>query len=265
MFVAPWLADVGEGLRAQYEAEAEEHRQRSIRSTEEVVTREETGKREEALKQAREEWDRERQQLFVEAHQNQLRAIAKHTAILEEKLRSEFASKMKQTVAEGEKRLREAVERTWLEARAVQDKAVQQARSEERERARLEAERVRGVVAEEKAAEQEQAQLDKDRALDSQRARLEEEKERALQEQRQELGADMQLKLVAQQEDCDLRHAALQAKYKQQMTVTEEVRQDLMNMTELKAEWEERHARLRKEFADFIDKVPGFRAEYILQ
>lgn len=256
---------MGEGLRAQSEADAEERRQRSIRSTEEVVRREETAKREAALEQAREVWERERQQLFVEAHQNQLRAIAKHAGSLEEKLRGEFAAKTKQMAFESENNLREAVEKTWEEARRVEETAVQRARVEERERARVEAERMRGVVAEERAMEQEEALLDKRQALESLDARLEEEKERALEEQQQLLTTDMEQKLAAQQRECEMRYAELQSRHDHQVAVTEQVREELDKMTELKAEWEESHARLRKEFADFIDKVPGFRAEYMLQ
>lgn len=54
------VAAVGEGLRARHEAEAEESKQRAIRSTEEVVRREETEKREKALEEAGGQWERER-------------------------------------------------------------------------------------------------------------------------------------------------------------------------------------------------------------
>lgn len=208
---------------------------------------------------------RERQQLFVEAHQNQLKAIAKHTTILEEKLRSEFAMKTKKLAAENKRQLEHTVERTWVEAGAVRDEAVQQARSEERERALLEAEQMEQVVAEEKMAERKQALLEKDKALESLRVKLEEEKEEALEEQRLELTVELQSKLTALKEECDRKYAELEEKYECQVAETEMVRQELMRTTEQKREWEHKHARLREEFSDFIDKVPGFGADFVLQ
>ena len=258
-------ADVGEGLRARQEAAAEESRQRAIRSTEEVVRREEAEKREKALREAAGRWDKERQQLFVEAHQSQLRAVAKHTGILEEKLRSEFAAKMTRKAAENKTQLEYTVEQTWMEAGTVQDRAVLQARAEERERARQEAERVRGIVAQEKVAERERALLEKDRALESQRVKMEKEKQRALEEKERELTVELQSQLTALRAECDQRYAELQEKYECQVSATELVQQELERETALRAEWEGRHERLRKEFADFIDKVPGFRAEFVLQ
>lgn len=259
------FVEVGEGLRAQHDAVAEENKQRAIRSTEEVVRREEAEKREGALKEARERWAKERQELFVEAHQNQLRAIAKHTSILEEKLRSEFATKMKEVATGNKKRLEHTVEKTWLEAGDIRDEAVLQARAEEREKAVREAERVRETVSEEKAIERQQALLEKDQALMLQQTKLEEEKERALEKQRQELTAEMQSKLTALREECDQKFGEMEKTFKQQVAETELVRQELLRMAEQKADWESRHARLKQEFADFIDKVPGFRAEFVLQ
>lgn len=259
------FVEVGEGLRAQHDAVAEENKQRAIRSTEEVVRREEAEKKEGALKEARERWAKERQELFVEAHQNQLRAIAKHTSILEEKLRSEFATKMKEVATGNKKRLEHTVEKTWLEAGDIRDEAVLQARAEEREKAVREAERVRETVSEEKAIERQQALLEKDQAPMLQQTKLEEEKERALEKQRQELTAEMQSKLAALREECDQKFGEMEKTFKQQVAETELVRQELLRMTEQKADWESRHARLKQEFADFIDKVPGFRAEFVLQ
>ena len=229
------------------------------------MRREEAEKREKALQEATEHWEKERQLLFVEAHQSQLRAIAKHTGILEEKLRSEFAAKMKKKAAENKSQLEYTVEKTWKEAGTVQDKAVLQARSEERERARQEAERVRRRVAEEKMADREQALLEKERALESQRVKLEEEKQRALEEQEGELTVELESQLKALKAECDQRYAELREKYESQVAATELVQQELEKEAAVRAEWEDRYERLRQEFADFIDKVPGFRAEFVLQ
>ena len=256
---------MGEGLRERHAAEAEADRQRAIRSTEEVVRREEAERREKAVEAAREQWARERQQLFVDAHQTQLRAIAKHCGILEAKLRDEFATKLKKVAAEDEKQLKDKVEITWVEAGAIRDAEVQQAKAEERERAEREAERVRGMVAEEKMAERERALLEKDQALYSQQATLEEERDRALEKQRQELTAEFQGKLTVMKEECDKEYSTLQEKYDSQVAETEKSQQELLAMAEQKREWEQKHAQLKREFSDFIDKVPGFKAEFVLK
>ena len=82
---------MGEDLRQQYQAAAEDSKQEAIRCAEEAVRREEEERRQQALAAARKEWQLERQQLFKEAHESQLRAIARQNRILEKKLRQEFA------------------------------------------------------------------------------------------------------------------------------------------------------------------------------
>lgn len=87
---------VGEDLRLQYEAAAEDSKQKAIRCTEEVVRREEEERRQQTLVAARKEWQLERQELFREAHESQLRAIARQNGILEKKLRQEFTDTVAQ-------------------------------------------------------------------------------------------------------------------------------------------------------------------------
>lgn len=258
------LAEVGEGLRGQYEAETEEKRQRSIRSTEEVVRREETEKREKALQEAKEQWDKERQQLFVEAHQNQLRTIAKHAATLEEKLKTGFEAKMKEVTQQHKHELEYKIEKTWIEAEVVQKKMIQEARLEERAHAEQEAERVMMAVAAEKAAERRQAILEKEREMKIQQDTLGIEKEDALVKQKQDLEIEFQKQFISLREECNQRYEELKKEYETQVAKTGEVQEELVKMAELKTEWEEKYARLRMEFADFIDKVPGFKADYIL-
>lgn len=256
---------MGEGLREQCEAEAEDRKQRAIRCTEEVVRREEEEKRERALEAAKEEWARERQQLFVEAHQSQLRAIARHNAILEERLRKEFADKLKEVAEEKRRHLVETVERTWSEANGIREAAVQEAREEEREKAADEARRVRGIVEEEKRAAREQALQELSQALESQQTKMEEEKERALEEQRSQLTTEFEARLREVRTECDEKYRALQEEYGSQLAAGRRLEEELQRVTDERKEWEEKHARLRAEFSDFIDKVPGFRGEFLLK
>ena len=258
-------AGVGEGLRERREAEAEDSKQRAIRCTEEVVRREEEEKRERALEAAKEEWARERQQLFVEAHQSQLRAIARQSAILEERLRKEFADKLKEVAEEKRRHLVETVERTWSEADGIREVAVQAAREEERESAADEARRVREIVEEEKRAARERALQELSQALASQQTKMVEEKERALEEQRSSLSTEFEARLSRVRTECDAKYRALQEEHDSQLTAGRRLEEELQRVTDEKEEWEERHAQLRAEFSDFIDKVPGFRGEFLLK
>ncbi|CAI7995172.1 hypothetical protein GBAR_LOCUS1643, partial [Geodia barretti] len=160
------ILEVGEGLRCMREAEVEQERQKAIRSTEEVVRREETQRRDRELEEARQQWKRERQQLFVEAHQSQLRAVAKHAASLEKELRREFADRTRKMVAEHEAALEAAVKSAWEEAGRAREAAVEEARLEEKGRAKADAERVMEEVAEERRAGKRRAELEKARELE---------------------------------------------------------------------------------------------------
>lgn len=249
----------------RYDAEAEAHRQRSIRSTEEVVRREESRKREGDLEAARKEWVREKQQLYVEAYQNQLKAIAKHSEALEKKLRDEFSETLKEVATESKRRLEEAVKRTWSEADAICDAKVQQARLEEVEKAAREAEKMSEVVAKEKRVARELSLQEKDQALEMQQERLQRERDMAMEVQRSQLTDEFEIQLEKLRTEWETKYASLQEKYDSQVQATANVEEELGIMTKQRSEWEEKYTQIKVEFSDFIDKVPGFRAEFILK
>ena len=257
-------ADVGEGLRQRYEAAAEDARQRAIRSTEEVVRREEEEKRERALEAAKEEWVKERQQLFVKAHDNQLKAIARHSTILEEKLRKEFKETLKGVKEEKERKLLAAVEETWKAAAVVREAAVFEAREEERERAASKAKMESDAVEEDKQLEKERSLQEKMEALEKQRKRDEEVKDAELEKQKSQLVAEYEARLRAVREEGEERCRGLQEEIASLAAALEREKGEVEKVCSEKNEWEEKHSRLRAEFSDFINQVPGFRGDFLL-
>ena len=261
----PSLTGIGEALRQQYEELAEDKRQRTIRSVEEVVRRDEEAKTDKKLSLAKSDWLKERQQLFQEAHQNQLRAIARQNTILETKLRKEFAETLEKTAQEHREHLTREIASTWTQAEAVKREAVERAREEEREGARLEACQVADRVAEEMRENAAMAEEEKQRALSEQHEQLMVEQSRALEVQRQELEERFQDKLSSVCEEYEQKLAEVDAQLEEQQAVCRELENKLGAMTELKENWETKYSNLRAEFSDFIDHVPGFRGEFVLK
>lgn len=240
-------------------------KQKAIRCTEEVVRREETAERERALAAARDEWKKERQELFKEAHQSQLRAIAKHSAILEEKLRNEFAETLMRAQDENRQHLQAMVEATWREAEELKQKAVAEARKEERALAREEAERVAERVVQEKRAAAELAAKEKAHALEELRRHLGNVQESALQDQCRKLERTFEQKLSEESAQYEVKLAELQKQHEEQVAVCQRLEGELEGMTDLKDEWARKHRDLKAAFSDFIDQFPGFRGEFLLK
>ena len=257
--------DIGETLRQEYEVKAEEDKQRAIRCTEEVVRREEAQLREQALAAAREEWKHERQQLFKDAHQSQLRAIAKQTAILEDKLRKEFSERLMKVDEANRQYLEKIVKETWEEAEEVKRKAILETRLEEQSLAREEAGRVAERVMEERGHDKEVAALEKAQALEDQKLRMEEMLEEALKEQQRDLELIFEGKLTEEHTQYKLKLSEVKQQYEEQIGVSEGFARDLADMTAAQNEWEKKHAALKLEFSDFIDQFPGFRGDFVLK
>ena len=229
------------------------------------MRRDEEVKTDKKLSLARSDWLKERQQLFQEAHQNQLRAIARQNAILETKLRKEFAETLEKMAQEHREHLAREMESTWAQAEAVKREAVERAREEEREGARLEACQVADRVAEEMREEAARVEEEKQRALTEQREELMVEQSRALEAQRQELEEQFQDKLSSVCEEYDLKLTEVGAHLEEQQAVCRELEDKLAAMTEQKENWETKYSNLRAEFSDFINQVPGFRGEFVLK
>lgn len=247
------------------EEAAEDSRQRAIRCTQEVVEREESRKREEELSIAREEWKREKQQFFQDAHQNQLRAIARQTAILEEKLKKDFKDHLEQLEHKHGEDLERTVQETWGEAEVVKGRAVSKARSEEQHLADEKAKRVASRVCQEKKREREQAESDKASALQELTRHMQAECGERLAEQQRELDRQHTTRLTEISGEYKERLAELERRLGEEEAENERLRTDLHEMTESRDSWELRYKNLKMEFADFIDQFPGFRAEFILK
>ncbi len=258
-------ADIGEELRQQYEELSEDKRQRTIRSVEEVIRREEAAKAEEKLTAANSEWLKERQVLFQEAHQSQLRAIARQNSILETKLREEFASTLKKLTQKHEETLARKIDNTWAEAEAVKQEAVEEARQEEVYIARVESCKVAATVSEIAQQNNQQAEEDKQEALSEQMELLKLEECRALERQKEELEGQFKDKLADVCDDYECRLGEVGRELDDQRQRVEELAIRLEAMTQLKDSWETKYENIRTEFSDFIDNVPGFRGEFVLK
>ena len=264
LFFFDKFTEIGEKLRNEYEHAVEEDKQKAIRCTEEVVRREETCKREHQLEVARSEWKKERQQLFQEAHQSQLRAIARQNALLEQKLRKEFAETMVVVQSQHREHIEEVKRKTWAEADVVKEKAIEQTRMKEREKAREEARMVAKRVAEEKRKEAELAAAEQTQALQDQREYLEQLHREALDEQARQLQAGFQNETDQVVDNYEAKLSELQCRLEQQMVVNQTLERDLEHTTSLKNEWKGKYEALKQEFSNFIDQFPGFRGEFVL-
>ena len=247
------------------EEDAEDSKQRAIRSTKEVVEREQTQKWEEELERAREAWKTEKQQLFQEAHQNQLRAIARQTGILEDKLREEFQDRLTRIEEEHQDYMELTVQNTWEKAWGIREKAVADTRLEEQQLAAEEAMAVAKRVAQEKAEEKEQAEKEKINALESHTRYMEELQKKALREQQRELEDLHATKTKGITDTYEMRIAELSDQLSEEAADNQQLRTDLQEMTESRDNWEMQYRNLKMEFADFIDQFPGFRSEFILK
>ena len=255
---------IGEEIHQQYMAAAESAKQKAIRCTEEVVRREEAERLEKTLAATEEEWKQEKKQLFKEAHQNQLKAIARQNAILEEKLRGEFANTLAHAQEEHRQQVKKAIKETWEEAEGVKDMAVLEVRADEQALARDEARKVAEQVAKEKKAAEVLASQKETRALDDQRRHMEVVHQQALEEQRQELERQFEGRLSDVRTQYQAKLDELQSRYEDQLANCQCLEGELQAMTDLKSEWEQKHANVKQEFSDFIDQFPGFRSEFLL-
>ena len=228
------------------------------------MRREETSRRECELSMAKREWKNERQQLFQEAHKSQLRAIARQNAILEQKLRKEFAETLIEVQGQHREHIEEVTRQTWAEAEIVKQNAIDDTRKEEREIARQEAEKVAERVAEEKSIEAELAAKERAQALEEQRIRLGQLHNESLSEQKRQLEAEFDKKLGKFSDDYEAKLSELQAKLEGQITVNQTLERDLEDMISLKDDWEGKYMALKQEFSNFIDQFPGFRGEFLL-
>lgn len=256
---------IGEKIKLESEEAAEDARQRAIRCTKEVVEREGSQRREEELNRLGEEWRMEKQKLFLEAHQNQLRAIARQTAILENKLGEKFQEKLAQIRQENLEHLERTVKNLWEEAEAKQNLEVALARDEERQLAKDEARLMASMVAEENEDQYQHAEEEKARALEENTELMEGLCQQALAEQQRDLDEQHRAQSQEMSDGYESKLAKLNKQLSEETAANERLMTDLREVGESRDDWESQHRNLKMEFTDFIDQFPGFSAEFILK
>ena len=229
------------------------------------MRREESERREQALAASEEMWKQERQELFKKAHENQLRAIARQNSILEKRLRDEFANTLAHTREQHSEQLKKALEEAWEEAEKVKDKSVLEARREEQTLAREEAMAVAERVAMERKAAEILGEKQREQALLNQKLHMEEVQQRAMEKQQQELERQFEERLSEVSIQYEAKMNDLQHRLDEQLVKCQCLEEELQAMTDLKTEWEQKHANMKQEFSDFIDQFPGFRGEFLLK
>ena len=230
-----------------------------------MVRREESQRREEQLSRAEEEWKREKQQFFQEAHQGQLRAIARQTAILEEQLKKEFRAHLDELEAKHAAHLEKTVQKTWDEAELVKEEAVAKTRLEEQHLAEEEARRVANRLAQEKQRDKEEAEHTMAQALDQRTQYMQQICQQSLAEQKRELAEQHGKEMAIKSGEYEARIARLELQLSDKVAENNQLTTDLHEMTESRDSWELRYQNLKIEFSDFIDQFPGFRAEFLLK
>lgn len=265
MPLCPANVGIGGTLQQEVEKKAEINRQKSIRCTEEVVRREEAQKRETELTRAKEEWKREKQQFFIEAHHSQLRAIAKETDILEKTLRREFEEDLAKVRAECKNYVEITVQATLQEADKVREQAVIDARHEEQYLAQQEAWGVAEEVSENKRREKEEADEEKCKALADLTEHMNVVCLNALAEKQRDMEEEFAVRMSEIQRKNEDHVSNLEEQLREVLANNSTLTSKLQETTESRDIWKGKHEDLKIEFSDFIDQFPGFRGEFILK
>ena len=256
--------EIGEGLRKEYEQIAEDRVQRAIACTEEVVRREERAKWEAQLSESQAAWHRERKDIFKEAHENQLRAVAKQSEILERKLRTEFADRLCQLQEEHRLYVSMQVQDTWEKGVKLKEEAVAEAREQEQVKAMERAKLVADGVEEEKRRAAEVAEEEKAEALKLQELRLAEQHKLAMERLQGDLEQSFGEKLGQVNCEHEAKLLALQERCDEQARQFRALECELAAMTGERDHMTQKHSNLKLEFSHFIDQFPGFKGDFLL-
>lgn len=259
------VSEIGEDLRTHYEHVAECEKQRAIRSTEEVVRREERQRYEILLEATTEETREEKEKLLQDANVEKQEAILYETASLTNRLKIKYSADLANLQQESEVKLQKTIKNTWEQAEKVKQKAIQRAREEEQQVAAKEAERVLQAVLLEKQRALTEAEEEKQGALSNQKEQLQMRHTSELVQLEKELSDlyDTQLNDVCASYDSDLLASDLLLKEREEEL--KQLNSKLEGMKEQRQMWELKYDNLKIEFSDFIDQVPGFKAEFMLK
>ncbi len=242
--------------------EADESKQKAIRNTEEYVRREEAERREYELTKVNEEWKIEKKKIFLEAHQSQLKAIARETTIVEEKLREEFREKITLIEDKNKDHLMRMIESVEEEAEKTKNQMVLEARCDEQHQAQETARKVEEKVAQEKKEDRMKAEIEKAKAVEDLTQHMDALCEEALERQRRSMEDCFAAKM---KELSDTHESRLGELKRELMGEIDELKCALNDMTISRSTTEQKYQDLKVEFSDFIDQVPGFKGDFLLK
>ena len=120
-------------------------------------------------------------------------------------------------------------------------------------------------VAGEKALAAELAARERAQALGDQREHLGTVQEQALDEQRQEMEGQFERRMEEVGAHYEGELAALRERLDGEVASCQRLEGELRDVTQSRDEWEQKHAKLKEEFSDFIDQLPGFRGDFLLK
>ncbi|XP_065902165.1 uncharacterized protein C6orf163-like [Dysidea avara] len=259
------ILSIGANVEKKCKEIVEEERQKTIRSTEEVIRREEESKRLEALSKAADEAQRQKELLLEEATKERLLAIVEANAVLTAELKQQEELNIKLVRGAEDKRLQQALKDASIEASKRQDEAVALARAEEQESARKEAERVAQITEDRRIEASLQAEEEQRKALENQEQQLSEKHVAEMKAKEQELQQTHANEMDKLKQDYDTLLSQLNSKLQEEQGINSRLTADLQQMTLEKEDWEKKYQNLKVEFSHFIDQFPGFRGEFILK
>lgn len=256
---------VGEDVHRKHLEWTASERRRAARATEESVRHEEKTLRQKEIGELEEQFDRKKELLLRRCAEEQEEAVAVAVRELTTRLQEEEERRVALVRQEdAEKAKREAVLlKTHCEAE--KEVAVRAAREDERAVARAEAERVAELVAEARRAASQLAEEDKQAALDQLAAALQEDHSRVLErrllEAREAAAMDHQKVCACYEEKLSELRGSIWLLERDVEGLKARVAEGDVAQTELQCRYDD----LRREFADFVNQVPGFRDDFIIK
>ena len=259
------VLNVGEEIHEKQLAWIENEKRRAVKATEEVVKREEGAKHREILESERQKFAEEKQQLLVECQLKKEKAISNALEDLREELK--LVEEQNVAVAREEEKARfevvlEEAKRLW---KNEEELAVQLAKEEERETARLVAEEQTTVVELLRKEDSLKAENEKLQALKELKDNLmslhSEEVSRVIAEERQKASLELREQQSQHEEEVTKLNGTIWLGEKE----SKELRAALEEEVQAKQKLQEDYDNLKKEFADFVNLVPGFRDEFVIK
>ena len=244
---------------------AETEKRRAVMATEEVVKREESSAYEARVTRLRQEFESEKESLREAFQKEQEEAIKRAEAQLTIVLKKEEEENIRLVLAKENKIKQREVQDLKEAWQDEMTKSIMIARAEEQKLARQEAEAMAIRVAEERQVDAERFVQEKENALKDLAEKLQVQWEKAISEavsreksagakEREILTEDYEEKLSETKGTIWLLEGEV-SQLKDKIGMLEVIREQLQTD----------HNNLKREFADFVNHVPGFRDDFILK